>query len=241
MRADLLDAQACVDWAVAQLPTLQERIIKWRQGRHYSVLIDVDSEPGKKLYRLVDIAPIDPIISAEAGAILHSIRSSLDVLACTLAARHGKPESRSTHFPIWKSKADFDNPKSRPFEYIKWLCEADQAVIKSLAPYPGGNDLLCILHELDLTRKHRRLLGLFLQPRGVFLQGITNETVTVYEWVRADEKPGILSTPASTPDGHITVNLQIALNEAGVTGSEDCTHPIGEFARAANAIIDLFA
>ena len=58
--------------------------------------------------------------------------------------------------------------------------------------------------------------------------------------IRADEKPGILSTPASTPDGQIAVNFQIALNEAGVTGSEDCTHPIGEFARAAQAIIKLF-
>lgn len=241
MRDDLLDAKAAVDWAVAQLPTLQERIIVWRQGRHYSVSIDVDSEPGQKLYRLVDIKPIDSMISAEAGAILHSIRSSLDVLACTLAARNGHPESRSTHFPIWKSRDAFGDPKSRPFEYIKRLSQVDQdVIIKDLRPYPGGNDPLCILHELDLTRKHRRLLGLFLRPYGVFLQGITNRTVTVREWNGADEETVILSTPASTPDGQITVNFQIALNEAGVAGDVDCTHPIREFARAASAIIDRF-
>jgi hypothetical protein len=240
MRDDLLDAKAAVDWAVAQLPTLQERIIRWRQDRHYSVSIDVDTEPGQKLYRLVDIKPVDPIISAEAGAIIHSIRSSLDVLACTLAARNGHPGSPSTYFPIWKTKADFDDPGSNVLKKIKRLGDVERGIIKGLKPYSGGHDSLSTLHELDLTRKHRRLLGLSMFPRGVFLQGITNETVTLMEWNGTDEKPVILSTPASTPDGEITVNFQIALNEVGVTRGVDCTHPIREFARLAYSIIERF-
>lgn len=239
-RMDLLDAQACVDWAVAQLPVLQERIIRWRQDRHYSVSIDVDTEPGQKLYRLFDIEPIDPIISAEAGAIIHSIRSSLDVLACALAARNGRAGSRSTYFPIWKTKADFDDAGSAVLEKIERLGDIERGIIKGLKPYPGGNDLLCTFHELDLTRKHRRLLRLSMFPRGVFLSGIINQTVTLREWNGTDEKAVILSTPASTPDGKITVNFQIALNEAGVSGGVDCTHPIREFARLALDIIKLF-
>jgi hypothetical protein len=240
MRADLLDAKAAVDWAIAQLPVLQKRIIRWRQDRHYSISIDIDTEPGQKLYRLSNIKPIDPITSAEAGAIIHSIRSSLDVLACALAARNGHPDSRTTYFPIWKTRADFDDPRSRVLEKIKRLSDVERGIIKSLKPYPGGHDLLCTLHDLDLTRKHRRLLGLSMFPRGVFLSGIINQTVTLYEWDGADEKAVILSTPASTPDGEITVNFQIALNEADVTSSVDCTHPIREFASAAAEIIDLF-
>ena len=240
MRADLLDAQAAVDWAVAQLPELQERIIRWRQNRPYTVLIDIETEPGQKLYRLADIKPIDPIISAEAGAIIHSVRSSLDVLACTLAARNGHPDSRSTYFPIWKTKADFDDPGSRVLEKIKRLGDVERGIIKGLKPYPGGNNLLCTFHEMDLTRKHRRLLGLAMHPRGVFLQGITNQTVTLREWNGADEKSVILSTPASTPDGQITANFQVALREAGVGGDNDCTHTIREFAIAATNIIKRF-
>jgi len=67
MRDDLLDAKAAVDWAVAQLPVLQKRVISWRRDKPYSVVIDAESEPGNKLYRLCDIKPLDPLINAEAG------------------------------------------------------------------------------------------------------------------------------------------------------------------------------
>jgi hypothetical protein len=241
MRDDLSEAEAAIDWAYAQLPVLQKRIIKWRNNRNYSVVIDVDSEPGKKLYRLDKIRPFDLLISAEAGAIIHSIRSSLDLLACALAARNGYPESRSTQFPIWKSRKAFEDCRTRPFDHIKELSGADQDMIKSLRPYPGGNDKLCTLHELDLTRKHRRLLGLSMFPRGVLLQGTIEHPVMLTEWNGTDEEPVVLSTPATAPDGQISVNFQVALREAGVTGSEDCTQPIREFAYTAKEIVLRFA
>ena len=142
MRDDLLDAKAAVDWAVAQVPILQKRIAVWRRSRPYSVEIDTDSEPTEKRYRLTAIKPLDPLVHAEIGVMVHSIRSSLDLLACALAARHEHPESKSTHFPIWKTEAEFLNPKSRPWGFIKLLSQVDQGIIKNLLPYPRGNDLL---------------------------------------------------------------------------------------------------
>lgn len=240
MRADLLDAKAAVDWAVAQLPVLTKRIIAWRQSKPYSIAVDTDSEPGKKLYRFVDIKPVDPLITAEAGAIIHSIRSSLDLLACTLAARNGHPGSTSTYFPIWKSAQDFADPRSEVLKKIKRLSQIDQDVIKDLRPYPGGNDLLCTLHKLDLTRKHRRLLSTFIAPRGIAFGGLGGD-IELRGWDRFNEETVIVSSPATADDGDISVNLQVSLDEAGVAGHVDCTHPIREFARAATAIIDLFA
>lgn len=240
MITDLQDAIAAVDWATSQLPTLQERIISWRRSKPYSVFIDADSEPGKKLYRLIDLKPIDPIISAEAGAIIHSIRSSLDLLACALAARNGFPQSRSTHFPIWKSDSEFLNLKSRPYEYIKRLSQVDRDIITDLRPFPGGNDLLCALHELDLTRKHRRLLKTVVTPRGMNFAGLGGE-VTTYDWPTFDEDALLVSTPASAADGEVTVNLQVALNEAGVSRGEDCAGSIRNLARATFDIIIRFA
>lgn len=241
MIADLQDAIAAINWANAQLPTLQERIIKWRRSKPYSIEIDTDSEPGKKLYRLVDLAPIDPIINAEAGAIIHSIRSSLDLLACALAARNGFPENRSTYFPIWKSEADFRDPKSPVLEKIKRLSKVDQDIIKNLRPYPGGHNMLAALHELDLTRKHRRLLRTVVMPRGITLSGLGGYTV-LREWNSFNEETVLVATPASQPDGDVSVSLQVALSEANIAsaGLEDCVGPIRELSRSTFEIVGLF-
>lgn len=239
MRADLLDAQAAVDWAVAQLPTMQKRVIVWRRDKPHSTRIDAKTEPGKKLYRFTEIKPLPAIIHAEAGAIIHSIRSSLDILACTLAARHRRDESRSTYFPIWKTEADFLNPKSRVLEKIERLSDVDQGIIKDLRPYPGGNDTLCTLHELDLTRKHRRLLNTLVAPRGVFLDGVGNVDITVYE-CGFDEEAVIASTAADVPDGNLRASLEVTLDEGYLTAGSNFSAPIGEFARTATAIIRLF-
>ena len=238
MGDDLLDAKAAVDWAVAQIPVMQKRVILWRRDKPYSVAIDTDSDPGKKLYRIVGIKPLDPMINAEAGAIIHSIRSSLDLLACALAARNGFPESRDTYFPIWRTEADFLNPQSQVLKKIKRLSQIDQVIIKGLRPYPGGNKLLCAFHDLDLTRKHRRLLNMFAFPRGVAFDG--EGPITLEDWRDFDEKSVLISTPATAPDGEIHVGLHIAFNETGITRGQDIAGPIRDFARLANSIVGLF-
>jgi len=168
----------------------------------------------EKLYRFANIKPLDAIINAEAGTVIHSIRSSLDLLACALAARNGLPESKSTYFPIWKTQIDFADPTSRILEKIKRLSQADQIIIKDLRPYPGGNDALCSLHDLDLTRKHRRLLKAFVFPRGIGLVGFPYP-VTTGEWHGCNEKTVLAATDASHPDGEINIGLHIAFGESG--------------------------
>ena len=237
MRNDLLEAKACVNWAIAQVPVLQKRVIGWRR-KPYSVAIDINSKPGKKLYRLFDIKPIDPLISVEAGAIIHSIRSSLDLLACTLATRNSHPESKTTYFPIWKSQADFLNPQSLVLEKIKRLSEIDQDMIKGLCPYPRGNDLLCGLHGLDVTRKHRRLLNMRMSPRGLAFEG--DGTIILGDWQDFDEKTVIVETSASVPDRKMHIGLHITFNEGIAAQGNDLAGTLRNFASLANSIIDRF-
>jgi len=44
MRDNLLDAKACVDWAIAQLPVLNSRIESWLKASPYARIekLDVD-------------------------------------------------------------------------------------------------------------------------------------------------------------------------------------------------------
>lgn len=244
MRPDLLDAEAAIDWAVSQLPVLEERIETWRRGKPYAVRIDVNTNPGKKLYRLVDVRPLDPVINAEAGAIIHSIRSSLDLMVCALAARNGYPDSTDTYFPFWKTKEAFEAPagrKSNPvLRDIRRLTDGNQGIIKALKPYPGGNDLLVALHQLDLTRKHRRLLDTFIFPRGIaFSPGIHGD-MEMEVWDGFKEGAILFSTPASSADTDVTIGLNVAFDEAGPMHGKNFTSSIRDFARTAKNILVLF-
>lgn len=244
LRPDLYDAEAAIDWATAQLPILTERIIGWRRDKPYTVWIDADSEPGQKLYRLRDIKPMPPIINAEAGAIIHSIRSSLDLLACALAARNSFPDSTTTYFPIWKSKDAFDAPpgdKTNPtLKKIERLSQAHQVIIKSLKPYPEGNDMLCALHQLDLTRKHRRLLDTFVSPRGIGFNPGLRGAVTMGNWHGFHEDAVLCSTTADAPDSDVTIGLNVAFDEMGPLHGYDFTGAIRQFATMAKNILVLF-
>ena len=89
MRGDLLDAHAAVDWAIAQLDILSKRIARWIDGRPYTVTGNKDPQSGEDVWYIKEVDPIPRIINAEAGAIINSIRSSLDLLANKLAERNG--------------------------------------------------------------------------------------------------------------------------------------------------------
>ena|ERR1700719_2569492 len=99
MRDDLLDVYACIKWAVAQIDVLKGRLIVWDQIPPYRIVAEPDSEPGKKRLRLRDVIAPDPIINAEAGAIINSLRSSLDLLV-----------NRSPHATVTRVKKMVSSP-----------------------------------------------------------------------------------------------------------------------------------
>lgn len=156
MRDDLLDAQTAVDWAVAQIPSFQKRLTAWERDSTYVLMVEPDTDPSHKLLSAYPQKPVDRMINAEAGAIINSIRTSLDMLASALAARNGVKPSNKTHFPILSSPDDFFGPKG--IKSKSWLSQSEKTVIKTAMPYKGGDPLLYPLHQLDIRRKHVRLL-----------------------------------------------------------------------------------
>lgn len=110
MRADLLDALAAVDWGISQFPILAARLRAWSETDIDTVVVDLNPLTGRKALVAREKAPLPPIIHAEVGAIIGSFRSSLDLLAASLAKRNGVLPSQDTHFPIFRSVHDFIDP-----------------------------------------------------------------------------------------------------------------------------------
>ena len=100
MRADLLDANASVEWAFAQLLPFHQRLTAWLEA---NVVIEVRDVPLPATHNPIvalekDLLPI--AFSVEAGAYINVIRSSLDILAMTLVRRHGLAISENrVYFP----------------------------------------------------------------------------------------------------------------------------------------------
>jgi hypothetical protein len=234
---DLLDAQAAIDWAVDQQPKLAKRITDWAGS--YSTRIAI--EGGRKAY-YVTANPVPAIINAETGSIINSIRTSLDLLASVLAARNGYAGSRQTYFPVCKSLADFQNNKSGGLAKIKRLSAADQATIASLRPYQGGDDLLFALHDLDIMRKHRRLVAVVPFPRGVGVYS-TDGVVPVsfnLQWKGFSDAIPIAWTDASAPDCKVDLGVHVAIDEPGAAFGQLVVVAVPKFVELANSILARF-
>jgi len=158
MRDDLLDAKAAVDWANAQIPVLQERFIAWQRLRPYEIVEEPDpNDIDWKLLIAYPKIPLDPLIQGDAGAIINSIRAALDLLMSALIKRNGKKPNSDAHFPIRKSADDF-LAAIIVMEGKKWVSPTEATAIKRTKAYKGGDHFLYALHQLDILRKHERLL-----------------------------------------------------------------------------------
>jgi hypothetical protein len=235
--ADLVDAQAAIDWAVDQQPKLAKRIADWAGWYSYSTRTAVDG--GTKAY-YVTANPVPAIINAETGSVINSIRTSLDLLASTLAARNGHPASRHVYFPVCKSLVDFQNSGMAK---IKLLSAADQAIIASLKPYKGGDDLLYALHDLDIMRKHRRLVGVVPFPRGACIyptDGTSAPASFNSQWKGFSNTIPIAWTDAIASDCKIDLGVYVAIDEPGALYGEQVIAALPKFVNLANSILARF-
>src|SRR4051812_43156900 len=87
MKDDLLDAQASVDWAEYQIVAFQEKVAEWNASRPFEIRVETDA-PGVQALVAYSMGELDPIVNAEVGVIINSIRTALDLLASSLARRN---------------------------------------------------------------------------------------------------------------------------------------------------------
>jgi hypothetical protein len=242
-RADLLDSYAAVDWADAQIPLLQKAFISWqRRGRYKLIIEPYPDDPDWNVIAAYPIVNLDPIIQAHVGAIINSIGTALDLLMSALLTRNGiKPNSKA-HFPIYKAAADFEKAVAM-LESKKWVTAAEATTIKRTKAYLGGHHFLYPLHQLDILRKHERLLkaepvisrahttlyGPFIEE---FCRSVDNKTL-LFRVV-----PGVSFTPSQ---GNMNVTAEILFNEpALLTTQQPAIGVLRNFKFSVRAIIALF-
>jgi hypothetical protein len=118
---------------------------------------EVEPVSGDKIFKIVTVPEVPPMISVIAGDILFNLRSALDHLAFQLViANPAVTSKKDIFFPFGESEADYMASERR--SVIETFANTAVKRIDALKPYKGGNDILWRLSRLNNIDKHRLLI-----------------------------------------------------------------------------------
>jgi hypothetical protein len=240
VRADLEDAYAAADWAITHLEGFDQRLNAWIESKPYSLIEEPHPEIGKKLIKLHVENPLTATFNAEVGAIINTIRTSLDLLASALARRNGKMPSADRHFPLYPTLYDFIDPINVA-KRKKWLSDRERKIIEELKPYRGGNDRLFALHHFDVIRKHERLINIRVTPLRFNMQLIyLLQGMRPVRWPGFDDDAVIATTRIEAADSQLQLTFEVRFGEGDLIPNEPVRQVLRDFWRLASMIIEKF-
>ena len=244
MRDDLLEAQAAIDWPVAQLPAFAKRFEVWLDA---NIQIEIENVPPPATHNPIVAIEKDPLpfaFNVEMGAYVNTIRSSLDILATALAHRYGIPRPDEAYFPVARSEADFKSGNYKGNEFVKGLPDTPRSFMEALKPYHGGNKTLWFLHQLDIMRKHRRLIVAEVSSLRLTIHGREpppwDFTPLTTGWIRVNEKTVLGLIRKGAPDYDIKFIPHIAINEPGLITHRPVISTLHHLAHFTELVISVF-
>jgi hypothetical protein len=244
MRNDLLDAQASIDWVISKLPSLQKRLGRWCDVNVHVRMKELPPDNPNNLLVAVPKKPFPLAFNVEVGAYINAIRSSLDILASALSARNRVSNNPDARFPIYRCLYDFIDPLGG-LESIKWLSQTERTIVKSLNPYQGGNDLLWRLHQLDIMRKHRRLLSVSIRPATFSIMGwglSHHYTPVSTGFMQVNNEETVLGfvPKGSTAQYNMKLTAYVYIEEVGIGTLKPPVSALNDFASLATSIVKRF-
>lgn len=243
MKADLEDALVPVKWAKAQIPVFRDRFITWQRSYPYELVMEPDPSDSEWEFIVAYLRkPIDPMMIGDAGAIINSTRTALDILWMLVIERHGKKPKENTAFPIRDCATEFE--ASADMLKSKYGGTDDEvAAIERARAYKGGNNHLYPLHHLDIQRKHHRLLVLEPDIESTMLMAFNGHLYTNLR--RLNDKTITHRIPTRfrfrPSPGNTLITGQVFLNEpAFLLGKQPAHLVLGWFVDTVTAIIKNF-
>jgi hypothetical protein len=193
------------------------------------------------------VEPVPPTLSPILGDAIHNLRSALDLSACELVRLEGK-NVKGVYFPF----ADHEGGLPDRIERRNFKRAGRRAVelVTALKPYGGGNALLHVIHELDVTDKHTALLpviGVASSPSAkirFFGNKVPTPVPQIDSQVAADGQSLVVMPPVDElPLGtKLPLRWNLAFGqEAGKMNGYPLVPALHEFTKIVVEIVDLFS
>lgn len=148
-----LSSKIKIERANRHLRDFENEIISYTKRKPFKVVIENDNNRYRYVLRVKEGVPIT--FSCYIGDIIHNLRTSLDLLACSIVAKSGQ-SIKNVYFPFASGPEDLE--KSIKHRHIDRAGEGVVNIIRNLKPYTGGNKLLRAIHDLDIADKHIALI-----------------------------------------------------------------------------------
>ncbi len=147
-------------WAKRHIEAYEALAKDFLDSQPIVVVSETETETGDEVFRAKILKPIPHDLAPITGDAIHSLRSTLDHIAWSLALLKTPTPATNTAFPVCLTKSAFDGHRGSTLRDIP---NAAIAVIESVQPYhrtydpgdPPDIDFLWMLHRLWNDDKHR--------------------------------------------------------------------------------------
>lgn len=136
-------------------------IAEWRRLNSPAVSVALSSNGHTVDYVLtfVEKIPLE-IWALKFGEVVHSFQSALDAHACSVAGRNGIRDLRGVYFPVARSQQDWKT-KIQAWGRISATTSGRVEAIQPICLHGAekvSDDLLSLIHDLDIRDKHRGMI-----------------------------------------------------------------------------------
>jgi hypothetical protein len=217
----LEDSKSKIEWAKRHIPDLESALTRFVDSKPYEFFREASADGLNEFVKLRITKVIPTDISHLVGDIIHSLRASLDYAACDLAEANGARKVDDVHFPFGKDVNAFEASAKKK---IKKLSASAQEFIRTLKPYQGGNDLLWLVHYLDLGDKHRKLTPIGISgSTGGYIEHMSGGSISfaVPKWESLEQGMKVATIQIGTDfKGQIHAKTAVAFGEIQSIKSE---------------------
>ena len=240
------------DWAAKHIQKFNVAHLEFRNAHPIDVSLHTDTETGEVAYYVGQVPAIPSHLPLIVGDVLHSLRGSLDYLACGLA----EVVTARTQFPIAKSAKTYQTICDRVVPGIR---KEAREVLDGFHPYQGGDLFLWQLHRLNIIDKHRLILAVsmispaqsFAEDQKTPLEGGRPEisrfqlAADMLNSFKSSEFPPValhadqklLTIPAAEADQKVSFYFAVSINELGIASGIPANLLLGFLYRRVGEII----
>jgi hypothetical protein len=223
---------------------LSNEVVDYLKTKPFRVVVEKDTYSSNHLWTLRVRREVPCHFAVIIGDAIHNLRASLDLLASDLVSIAGG-NINNVSFPFGDSPEGFEEMVKK--RHLDRAGADIVEVVRSFKPYKGGNELLRVIHDLDITDKHKALIpsAHYAGIENFQMSNASGPMLTINNFHCGPIRDGmvIMSLP---PAANIAVgqtfqpSLKITLDEGPLTARIDIIDALNQLTAVAESVLGAF-
>lgn len=184
----LSGVRAKIERANQHVNDLQAAVNTFAERKSNRVIIEVDKEARKTIFKAQITEDIPPEVSAIIGDCVHNLRTALDYIICNAVVTNKRQIRKAHGFPIASSRKKFE---AACVGKIDGTTQEVAKLLHRLKPYSGGREPFWIIHELDRLDKHQAIIPIWSAYRSMVISPAAN----FFGLKPGEERPALTLSP----------------------------------------------